>query len=160
MATCIGEEGLDIGNVDIIIQYDLVNSPIRDVQRSGRTGRAREGIVVQLVMEGREALEHMQGEKKKSSLTKTLKTLNQVRAPAVDYLWLKFFSASARRSTSTSTIQSSLTPCLLSLRSISKRTQTRNMSHTKKREGSKDLRQEQRRERPGPSLKKRRRLHG
>eukprot|EP00960_Hanusia_phi_P046282 757734-Hanusia_phi.AAC.6 len=60
-------------------RYDLVNSPIRDVQRSGRTGRAREGMVVQLVMEGREALEHMQSAKKKSSLTKTLKSLTQCK---------------------------------------------------------------------------------
>ena len=29
VATCVAEEGLDIGNVDIIISYDCLASPIR-----------------------------------------------------------------------------------------------------------------------------------
>ena len=36
VATCIGEEGLDIGSVDLIVSYDAVSSPIRMIQRFGR----------------------------------------------------------------------------------------------------------------------------
>jgi ATP-dependent DNA helicase MPH1 len=39
IATCVAEEGLDIGNVDLIISYDCLASPIRMIQRFGRTGR-------------------------------------------------------------------------------------------------------------------------
>ncbi|KAJ3218535.1 hypothetical protein HDU67_005094 [Dinochytrium kinnereticum] len=54
VATCIGEEGLDIGEVDLIICFDSQNSPIRMLQRMGRTGRKREGRVVLLLSEGKE----------------------------------------------------------------------------------------------------------
>ncbi|XP_044745496.1 Fanconi anemia group M protein homolog [Coccinella septempunctata] len=55
LSTSIGEEGLDVGEVDLIICFDISNkSPIRMVQRMGRTGRKREGQVVILVTEGRE----------------------------------------------------------------------------------------------------------
>ena len=34
VSTCVGEEGLDIGNVDLIICFDISNkSPVRLVQR-------------------------------------------------------------------------------------------------------------------------------
>lgn len=48
VATSIGEEGLDIGEVDLIICYDLTSSPIKNVQRMGRTGRNRDGKVILL----------------------------------------------------------------------------------------------------------------
>lgn len=54
IATCIGEEGLDIGEIDLIVCYDSGFSPIRLVQRMGRTGRKRAGKVIILLMEGRE----------------------------------------------------------------------------------------------------------
>ncbi|KAI9482078.1 P-loop containing nucleoside triphosphate hydrolase protein, partial [Coemansia mojavensis] len=46
VATCVGEEGLDIGEVDLIVNYDAPSSPIRLLQRIGRTGRARRGKVI------------------------------------------------------------------------------------------------------------------
>lgn len=54
VATCIGEEGLDIGLVDLIVFYDAHSSPIRLLQRSGRTGRQRNGRIVILVNEKKE----------------------------------------------------------------------------------------------------------
>jgi len=54
VATSIGEEGLDIGQVDLIICYDSSASPIRMLQRMGRTGRKRAGKVVLLLMRGKE----------------------------------------------------------------------------------------------------------
>ncbi|CBX95341.1 hypothetical protein IAQ61_004161 [Plenodomus lingam] len=54
IATSIGEEGLDIGEVDLIICYDSKASPIRMLQRMGRTGRKREGKIIMLQMNGKE----------------------------------------------------------------------------------------------------------
>ncbi|CAH2352601.1 ATP-dependent DNA helicase Mph1p [[Candida] railenensis] len=48
VATSIGEEGLDIGEVDLIICYDSTSSPIKNIQRMGRTGRKRNGKVILL----------------------------------------------------------------------------------------------------------------
>lgn len=49
IATSIGEEGLDIGEVDMIICYDQSTSPIRSLQRMGRTGRKRQGTIYMLM---------------------------------------------------------------------------------------------------------------
>ncbi|XP_060659310.1 uncharacterized protein LOC132793413 [Drosophila nasuta] len=55
VATSIGEEGLDVGEVDLIVCFDICSSnPTRFVQRIGRTGRQKRGQVVMLVTEGRE----------------------------------------------------------------------------------------------------------
>lgn len=54
VSTCVGEEGLDIGEVDLIVCYDCPKSPIRLVQRMGRTGRLRKGRIVILIAEGKE----------------------------------------------------------------------------------------------------------
>lgn len=54
VATSIGEEGLDIGEVDLIVCYDQKASPIRMLQRMGRTGRKRRGKILLLQMEGKE----------------------------------------------------------------------------------------------------------
>ncbi|GAA5874284.1 hypothetical protein JCM1840_000622 [Sporobolomyces johnsonii] len=54
VATSIGEEGLDIGEIDLIICYEANKSPIRMLQRVGRTGRARDGHIIVLMSAGRE----------------------------------------------------------------------------------------------------------
>jgi len=49
LATSIGEEGIDIPKVDIVIFYEPVPSEIRYIQRRGRTGRGEIGKVYILV---------------------------------------------------------------------------------------------------------------
>jgi len=49
IATSVGEEGLDIPEVDLVIFYEPVPSAIRTVQRRGRTGRHKEGRVIVLL---------------------------------------------------------------------------------------------------------------
>jgi ATP-dependent DNA helicase MPH1 len=71
ISTSVGEEGLDIGEVDLIICYDSKSSPIRLLQRMGRTGRKREGRVVWLQMKGKEqddAIKAMDGYEKMQEL--------------------------------------------------------------------------------------------
>lgn len=45
IASSIGEEGLDIPSVDLVIFYEPIPSEIRNIQRRGRTGRFRAGEV-------------------------------------------------------------------------------------------------------------------
>ena len=45
VSTSVGEEGLDIPKVDLVIFYEPVPSAIRTIQRIGRTGRFNEGRV-------------------------------------------------------------------------------------------------------------------
>jgi ERCC4-related helicase len=48
----VGEEGLDIPEVDVVIFYEPIPSAIRSIQRRGRTGRHAEGQVIMLVAKG------------------------------------------------------------------------------------------------------------
>ncbi|MFC2175309.1 DEAD/DEAH box helicase, partial [archaeon] len=52
VATSVGEEGLDIPSVDLVVFYEPVASEIRKIQRAGRTGRHDTGRVVVLVTKG------------------------------------------------------------------------------------------------------------
>ncbi len=52
IGTSVGEEGIDIPSVDLIIFYEPVPSAIRTVQRRGRTGRMEKGKVIVLVTKG------------------------------------------------------------------------------------------------------------
>jgi ERCC4-related helicase len=73
VCTCIGEEGLDIGEVDLIVNYDCLRSPIRMIQRTGRTGRKRDGRVVCLVAEGQEQRTHDSSKQAEKTLHRALK---------------------------------------------------------------------------------------
>uniref|UniRef100_A0A8C8A7Q4 ATP-dependent RNA helicase FANCM n=1 Tax=Otus sunia TaxID=257818 RepID=A0A8C8A7Q4_9STRI len=72
ISTCVGEEGLDIGEVDLIICFDAQKSPIRLVQRMGRTGRRRQGRIVVILAEGREERTYNQSQCNKRSIHKAI----------------------------------------------------------------------------------------
>ena len=48
----VGEEGLDIPAVDLVVFYEPIPSAIRTIQRRGRTGRQEKGRVVVLMAKG------------------------------------------------------------------------------------------------------------
>ena len=52
VSSSIGEEGLNIPDVDLVTFYEAVPSEIRSIQRRGRTGRTMPGKVVILLTEG------------------------------------------------------------------------------------------------------------
>ncbi len=52
IATRVGEEGLDISEVNHVIFYDNVPSSIRFIQRRGRTGRKETGKLIVLIAKG------------------------------------------------------------------------------------------------------------
>jgi len=52
VSTSVGEEGLDIPKVDLVIFYEPIPSAIRSIQRIGRTGRFRKGYAKILITKG------------------------------------------------------------------------------------------------------------
>jgi len=52
VSTSVGEEGLDIPAVDRLIFYEPTPSPVRNIQRRGRTGRHADGVVTALITKG------------------------------------------------------------------------------------------------------------
>ncbi|XP_076835377.1 Fanconi anemia group M protein isoform X3 [Brachyhypopomus gauderio] len=72
VSTCVGEEGLDIGEVDLIVCFDAQKSPIRLVQRMGRTGRRRQGRIVVILAEGREERTYNQSQSNRRSVNKCI----------------------------------------------------------------------------------------
>lgn len=93
VSTAVGEEGLDIPNVDLALFYEAVPSGIRSIQRRGRTGRRRPGRAVALLMKDtrdeafywaavhkerrmRKILENKKEEEKVNKNQKTLKEFN------------------------------------------------------------------------------------
>lgn len=71
VCTSIGEEGLDIGEVDLIICYDTTSSPIKNIQRMGRTGRKRDGKIA-LLFSSNESFKFEQAMKDYYSLQRLL----------------------------------------------------------------------------------------
>ncbi|MFX1245790.1 MAG: ERCC4 domain-containing protein [Promethearchaeota archaeon] len=51
LSTSVGEEGLDVGNCDLVVFYDSVPSVVRAIQRQGR-GRKKRSRVIHLVTKG------------------------------------------------------------------------------------------------------------
>ncbi|NXW70336.1 FANCM protein, partial [Hirundo rustica] len=72
VSTCVGEEGLDIGEVDLIVCFDAQRSPVRLVQRMGRTGRRRHGRIVVILAQGREERMYNQSQCNKRSIHKAI----------------------------------------------------------------------------------------
>ncbi len=52
VSSSVGEEGLDIPQVDIVIFFEPIPSAVRTIQRRGRTGRLEKGRVLILMAQG------------------------------------------------------------------------------------------------------------
>lgn len=73
---------MDIGEVDLIVNYDTLKSPIRMIQRVGRTGRKRTGRVVCLVSEGAEQNALNQSKQSERNLAKALRKTGSFQVSA------------------------------------------------------------------------------
>jgi len=52
VASSVGEEGIDLPEVDLVIFYEPIPSAIRKIQRAGRTARLKPGKVIILMVKG------------------------------------------------------------------------------------------------------------
>lgn len=86
VATSIGEEGLDIPNVDMVLFYEPVPSEIRYIQRKGRTGRGNFGKVVILAAEDTIDTSYLRSTGKKvERMRRAIKRLNMELSPIVRF---------------------------------------------------------------------------
>jgi len=77
VCTSVGEEGLDIPAVDLVIFYDAVASEIRSIQRRGRTGRFSTGKVILLLNKGTiDEHYYYVSQNKEKNMKKTLQNFN------------------------------------------------------------------------------------
>ncbi len=72
ISTSVAEEGLDIGECELVIFYDAVPSAIRLIQRKGRTGRRKKGKVIMLIAEGTRDEAYMWASKRQAQKMKKL----------------------------------------------------------------------------------------
>ncbi|GIU69324.1 MAG: DEAD/DEAH box helicase [Candidatus Woesearchaeota archaeon] len=84
VSSSVGEEGLDIPQVDMVVFYEPVPSAIRKIQRSGRTGRLQKGKIIMLITKDTldEVYYHVSRnkEKKMYNAIKVIKTNSQLKS--------------------------------------------------------------------------------
>jgi len=78
VATSIGEEGLDIPEVNCVIFYEPIPSAIRKIQRTGRTARLMPGKVIILMTKGtRDESYHWASISKEKKMHSAIKSLQE-----------------------------------------------------------------------------------
>ena len=78
VATSIGEEGLDIPKVDLVVFFEPIPSAIRTIQRRGRTGRQDKGRVIILMTKNtRDEGYRWSAHHKEKRMYRNLKTLKK-----------------------------------------------------------------------------------
>ncbi len=76
IATSVGEEGIDIPSVDLVVFYEPIPSEVRKIQRAGRTGRKAPGEVVYLITKGtRDEAFYWASKHKEREMRRTLEEL-------------------------------------------------------------------------------------
>lgn len=77
-ATSIGEEGLDIPEVDLVVFYEPIPSAIRKIQRGGRTARLSEGKIITLITKGtRDETFHFISNAREKKMGKLIKEIKE-----------------------------------------------------------------------------------
>jgi ERCC4-related helicase len=78
VSSSVGEEGLDIPEVDLVLFYEPVPSAIRHIQRRGRTARLKEGEATILVTKGtRDEAYRWTAHHKEKRMMRSLETIKQ-----------------------------------------------------------------------------------
>ncbi|MBI2670967.1 DEAD/DEAH box helicase [Candidatus Woesearchaeota archaeon] len=78
VSTSIGEEGLDIPKVDVVIFYEPVPSAIRSIQRRGRTARHHKGqLIVLMTKNSRDEAYHWVAHNKEKRMYRLLKNIKE-----------------------------------------------------------------------------------
>ena len=78
VASSVGEEGLDIPEVNTVIFYEPVPSELRRVQRSGRTSRTMPGKIIYLITKKtRDEAYHWVAQKKEVKMQNILRSMKR-----------------------------------------------------------------------------------
>ena len=78
VSSSVGEEGLDIPEVDIVIFYEPIPSAIRRIQRMGRTARLKEGkVIILMTRKTRDETYHWSAIRKERKMYKALDDVNK-----------------------------------------------------------------------------------
>jgi Fanconi anemia group M protein len=78
VSTSIGEEGLDIPNVDTVIFYEPISSEIRNIQRKGRTGRHYSGEVIFMMARGtKDEIYFFMSKRKEAKMMRTVENVKR-----------------------------------------------------------------------------------
>jgi Fanconi anemia group M protein len=76
VSTSVGEEGLDIPQVDLVIFYEPIPSAIRTIQRVGRTGRGEKGrAIILMTKDTKEITMNYVSNAKQKSMNKALEKI-------------------------------------------------------------------------------------
>ena len=82
VSTRVGEEGLDVSEVNLVIFYDNVPSSIRHIQRKGRTGRKETGnLIILMAKDTIDEVYYWIGKKKMTKSKKITEKLNKNLKP-------------------------------------------------------------------------------
>ena len=89
IATSIGEEGLDIPEVNAVIFYEPIPSAIRKIQRAGRTARLSKGkLIILITKDTRDEIHHYASSARERKMYKTIQLvkdeLKQKKKPTLD----------------------------------------------------------------------------
>jgi len=77
-ATCIGEEGLDLPQVGTVVFFEPMSSPIRAIQRKGRTARQAPGkVIVMMAKDTRDEGMYWSGYHKEKRMKSSLKKMQK-----------------------------------------------------------------------------------
>ncbi len=87
VASSIGEEGMDIPGVDVVIFYEPIPNEIRNIQRRGRTGRFNAGDIYILVARGTKDQIYLRvSEQREMKMIGLIKAVNERLKPAASAL--------------------------------------------------------------------------
>lgn len=78
VSSSVGEEGLDIPEVNVVIFYEPIPSAIRRIQRMGRTARLKEGkVIILMTRKTRDETYHWAAIRKEKKMYKVLDDVNK-----------------------------------------------------------------------------------
>lgn len=85
ICTSVGEEGLDVPAVNLVVFYESVPSAIRAIQRKGRTARSGAGRVIMLYTKGtRDEAMHHASRRKEERMKRLLLSLKSSLHPKIE----------------------------------------------------------------------------
>ena len=78
VATSIGEEGLDIAEVSVVVFYEPIPSAIRKIQRTGRTARLAPGkLVILITKDTADVTHHYASTAREKKMHKTIESVRK-----------------------------------------------------------------------------------